>query len=347
MKCRRTKKLLEEYIEGNLDRDIEKDVEEHLRSCEKCAAEYNELKKYRDTLSLMNRKVAPPDLLDRIHGRIHEQEEKGITVLARRAVERIFLPARIKLPVEAAGLIAVVFLVFVLYNPFEEVKRTVPREGGPHVEDTVPVMKTKHRADAPLVRKTDDRKRARIPDEEVRLASKVAQPKISEKKASASAEVAVTEKIARSEKQDSKDSLYRVVLGPRIEDEAAVDKYAKEKAYSGNLSRDADSAKRVAPDRSVADSGSENEVSRIKALPVSVNMSISRITGDSGGKVISRKTDPATGITRSITVSIPSANLEQYMKRLRAQWPVKEEQLPEPESDKGTVTIIIILPLQQ
>jgi len=113
MKCRGVQKSLSEYVDGRLSAGSARSIEEHCASCDACANELAFLRAYRKRMSSLPGKTAPADFLEKFNRRLDVPE-------ARRGIVRtLFSPARIKLPLEAAGLLAAAALVFIILIPDE------------------------------------------------------------------------------------------------------------------------------------------------------------------------------------------------------------------------------------
>src|SRR3970040_773675 len=104
MECARTWGRLAAFIDGGLPEKEREGIAQHLRQCAQCAEEERALK---ETLSLLRNLPAgqaPPELLQGVRLRIGKEQEK--TPLWKK----LFLPAHIKIPLEAAA-VALVFLL--------------------------------------------------------------------------------------------------------------------------------------------------------------------------------------------------------------------------------------------
>ncbi len=74
MNCLKNKKLLNFYLDQTLDRDITKQVEEHLKSCSTCQEEYLKLKKIVSALNSISPQIAPVELTKNIMAKISQEE---------------------------------------------------------------------------------------------------------------------------------------------------------------------------------------------------------------------------------------------------------------------------------
>jgi hypothetical protein len=123
MECREIKKFLDQYIDNYLGSEQSAAVKKHLVSCRDCSAEINLLKKYRKEMASLKVVKAPADFLQELNLRIDKQS--GF----KKMIRTMFFPLKIKLPIEALGVIAASVLVVVLLNPIEQLKENI------HIED--------------------------------------------------------------------------------------------------------------------------------------------------------------------------------------------------------------------
>ncbi|MGA7103865.1 MAG: zf-HC2 domain-containing protein [Candidatus Deferrimicrobiaceae bacterium] len=116
MECTRTWDLLSSYLDGDLSDREQEGIADHIRQCSRCAEEERAL---RETLSLLRSlpaEAAPPELLKRVQLRIGENTAVPLW-------KKLFLPARIKIPLEAAAVVLVFLLV---YGIQKEMPATTP-----------------------------------------------------------------------------------------------------------------------------------------------------------------------------------------------------------------------------
>ena len=107
MKCKKIKDYLFEYTEGLLDNDTKKEVKEHLAVCKDCQAEYKAVIEYKTGMSRLKKVEAPSDFLSKVHTRIRQDS------LLERIYKKLFIPFKVKVPLELAGVIATaVFLIW-------------------------------------------------------------------------------------------------------------------------------------------------------------------------------------------------------------------------------------------
>lgn len=116
MDCSEVRKYLDQYIDKELEDDMFADIRKHISSCAGCKSELAGLRKYRKTLSSLEFVKAPSDFLESVNTRIIKKS------FLSRITETLFFPLKIKLPLEAAGLLAAVVVFVILLNPADQFK---------------------------------------------------------------------------------------------------------------------------------------------------------------------------------------------------------------------------------
>jgi hypothetical protein len=106
MDCARTWDRLSAYLEGDLPEKETEGIAQHLRQCARCAEEERALKETLALLRNLPARKAPPELLEGVRRRIGKEPEK--TPLWKK----LFLPAHIKIPLEAAAVVLVFLLAY-------------------------------------------------------------------------------------------------------------------------------------------------------------------------------------------------------------------------------------------
>ena len=110
MECAKVKELLSEYLDSALDAQTKALVEGHLSVCKVCSAELASLKAYIEQLGALKEVKAPEDFLEKVHARIKRRFE------FERIMRNLFVPVRIKLPLEAVAVTVVAFLIMFIYR---------------------------------------------------------------------------------------------------------------------------------------------------------------------------------------------------------------------------------------
>ena len=110
MECAKIKDLLSEYIDGTLDAQTKALIDEHLLACPECNEELASLKTLIRELGSVESFKAPDDFLEKLHGRLEPRFS------FRKIMRILFVPGRIKIPLEFATATAMAVLIFsILY----------------------------------------------------------------------------------------------------------------------------------------------------------------------------------------------------------------------------------------
>lgn len=131
MECAKIKDLLSEYIDGTLDATTKALIDEHLLACPNCKEELASLKTLIHELGSVESFKAPDDFLEKLHERLE------LRFSFRKIMRILFVPGRIKIPLEFATATAMVVLIFsILYiQQPEKMIQGVP-ESSTHVKMT-------------------------------------------------------------------------------------------------------------------------------------------------------------------------------------------------------------------
>jgi hypothetical protein len=106
MNCAGSKELFSEYIDDVLDPDTKAQLEGHVLQCANCRRVLEELKALVGELRAVEPVKAPDDFLDRLHERIEPRFGFG------KIIKKLFVPMRIKIPVQLVTATATAVLVF-------------------------------------------------------------------------------------------------------------------------------------------------------------------------------------------------------------------------------------------
>lgn len=118
MECSQVQKRLSAYLEGSLSPEEQALVEKHLKPCEKCSQSLLELKRTLEHLQGLPEVEPPPWLAERVMARVRSEPE------ARRGIWQIlFHPIHIKVPLEAAGVIAIAVTTIYLFKAMQPAMR--------------------------------------------------------------------------------------------------------------------------------------------------------------------------------------------------------------------------------
>ena len=131
MECARIKDLLSEHIDGALDAQTKTLIDEHLLICPECNEELASLKTLIRELGSVESFKAPDDFLEKLHERLEPR------VSFRKIMRILFVPGRLKIPLQFATATAMAVLIFsVLYIQQPEKLITDVPESSTHVRMT-------------------------------------------------------------------------------------------------------------------------------------------------------------------------------------------------------------------
>ena len=131
MECAKIKDLLSEYIDGTLDAQTKALIDEHLLACPECNEELASLKTLIRELGSVESFKAPDDFLEKLHERLEPRFS------FRKIMRILFVPGRIKIPLEFATATAMAVLIFsILY--IQQPEKMIPYvpESSTHVKVT-------------------------------------------------------------------------------------------------------------------------------------------------------------------------------------------------------------------
>lgn len=112
MECHIVRDIIHDYVLGTLDSGVTAALGEHLRHCRECAALHRETKRYYRAIKKTPLPAPPQDFIRQTMERIEQPRSRWRDVL-----EFLFYPLRVKIPMEAAGIILVSVLLFLVYRP--------------------------------------------------------------------------------------------------------------------------------------------------------------------------------------------------------------------------------------
>ncbi|NIN00444.1 MAG: hypothetical protein GTO24_20900 [candidate division Zixibacteria bacterium] len=178
MSCERLDRLIHLFLDGRLDQDQERELQEHLSKCERCAKRLALFQKIEGTAKRIPAKEPSQEYWNSFSSRLRakitarEQESPGFGL--KKALESIFAYSPLKIKV-AAGLVSIV-LVFIIGKLYIDYKGqeivpsqvTVQPEQPPPLEikdmeeEALPAAGTKERAQ-PIPEKPEVQKERVVP----------------------------------------------------------------------------------------------------------------------------------------------------------------------------------------
>jgi Putative zinc-finger len=119
MECPEIKGYLSEYLDSELDAEKSARIERHLKSCPDCREELDALRKVIETLGSMDAMEAPGGFMEEVHQRI--ERRSWVSSISRR----LFVPFRVKIPIQAASLVTACLLVLLIFHNMRTSKEVV------------------------------------------------------------------------------------------------------------------------------------------------------------------------------------------------------------------------------
>ncbi|NOZ63816.1 MAG: hypothetical protein GXO71_02535 [Caldiserica bacterium] len=275
MKCREVKKRLSEYMDGMLDARREKLIREHIAKCRNCTEELRSLQVSVNILNSLQEIKAPEDFLEKVQQRIEQPS------ISNRIIQKIFLPFRIKIPLEVVGVAATVLLIISIFNATESRKE---------IKEVTSIIRqgTQKESDKFLSRK---KKSASFPARSVSLSREKAEDISVGKEPSTPASGA--KKTLASAPGEKKMALTEIVLLLKIPGKGEESLKAEEKAC-----------------REISTGISPVEYSN------RVLLKLKEIVKLVGGKLLFVEYGKEPGRVKSITVQIPAKNLPLLADKL-------------------------------
>jgi hypothetical protein len=315
MKCGEIKERLSEYVDGILDPETKALVNEHLSACEDCQGTLASLKAVVSELGALESVEPPKDFLDQLHERIEERSRFP------KILRTLFLPMRVKIPLEFAGAVAVAILVFsILHTQKDQLRLAEPPVGLKQEGASEQVAMEKQQAKAPLgpIEK-------RAPE---RLALREELP---EDRLRATDEGVYKEDGADTSGKTVKDEAYKSQLAykaaraeqPPAEREAIELAFVMKKeigpeALAPGAAMEATPAPKKKIDRSLAlpQAAPSAKPERDEEVDDSL-LKLTRLIELVGGEVVSVQYDEETNTPESIRAEIPAKQMDTFYNKLK------------------------------
>lgn len=114
MACAEIKAFLSDYMDGILDADTKAVVDDHLAACQQCKEELETLRNMVEELGSLGAIEPPDDFLQQLHERIEQRS------WYKRILHALFVPLRVKLPLELVGAATMVILAIAVLQVQKE-----------------------------------------------------------------------------------------------------------------------------------------------------------------------------------------------------------------------------------
>jgi anti-sigma factor RsiW len=325
--------LLADYIDGILPPDEAADVKEHLARCAACREEHRFMKAYRKETAAFPTVPVPGDFLEKIHARIDAPAPRGL-------VRTLFFPLRIKLPLEAAGALALTVLAVFIFRPFGE-RGTEYRAEAPAVSEkaAMPGEKTDDRAPArggDMLARSESGARARRKAAHEEMESPARTEEITVTNGAEGAKTAAT--TDKAEQEETAD-MSIVLVASRAGSETP--------GTSGALKKKDTRADMITSlQQKGAQGESSADMSRAAEPPSKNQARVDVIVNQAwalGGRVLRVGDEDASGSRRLIIVEIPAKSYARFMTAIRGSWIVRKQSPAAPPARAGLLRLTMSL----
>lgn len=330
MNCEQVKTVLADYLDGAVTGDERAMVDAHLKGCAACREDLGFLKKYKKAIGKFPTLQAPDDFLEKVHRGIDAQKRGGI-------VRTLFFPLRVKVPLEAAALLALALTGVLIFKPYQTTMLEYAAEQDAAITDQKAGADRSGERDIALEKKYPS---AEKKDDTIAGTRREARP------APEQEGVAVTSSSQpggpQKEKQAAADETTEITLSLRlnaVEEEKAApeDLFIQEKSDSTGEARIQSSRNSL---RSSAAPTASRARKTERSTPDRSGIStIDSLARSLGGKIIKKVMDDKTGAARFVAIELPAENFNQFIGGLSAQWSVLGQVPAEPPRGSGTVRI--------
>ena len=323
MRCRQVKSLMDDYITGRLSPGKDRDMARHLQDCQKCREETEFLRTYLGQIKTIPDMKAPDGFLAGIRSGI-TAGNKGLSPgLPGRFAAFLFLPLKIKLPIEVAGLLATACITYFFIIPFIV----------PFMDHSIQIVEY---APEKIPSKSERNKTVSTQrTTTVSLAAKSRRtrelPAVSGEKSPDILEI----NLAVNQPGAPQESL--------LSDLSSRAESSKEEFASDSLPSPSMESAGIKARSSVSKSKSESQVSRSRAESrvnsgTSPTAAVRNIALSVNGKIIGEKR-PSAGKPASVTVELPQYRYIDFINKIDSIGAVKDKPADSEELNRRTITI--------
>ena len=318
MKCEQAKILLADYFDKRLPNGDMAAVKEHLRQCADCREELQFLKKYMKEIESFPSLKPPDNFLDSIHERLNRPRRGGV-------IRKLFVPVRVKVPLEAAALIALALTGVIIFKPFRQAELEVKPEGPIISEDekSEKAGQSGHRVirreRTPMIAKEDD----------------------TAGKKEREADLVQDTRVASSDSEGPAD-LSEITL------------YLKQHTATGGTTQLRDSiaeqkseqseeTKAVSRDYQAAKKDKAGAVRSKQTAPADEYQagvdSLANLAQSLEGRIIKKEYGPGAVSNQTVVVEIPAKNYARFMNGVRGGWSIQKQYPDAPSRSSRKVRI--------
>ncbi len=309
MNCSNIKKLLWDYIDELISQKNKKLIEQHLKICKDCAQEYKLLTKYKIKMFSLEKVKAPSDFLAKVQSRI--EQPKTI----ERLIKKLFIPFKIKIPLELAGaVITVIFLIWII-GPQQRMQDIVEDE-----KTALPVISEKKMA----VKTPDSLKAGKKPKDKItpRSIQKYGAQEFPAELEKAESIKDAGDKSMDFRKVDRDEDIMELVIV--VTDESRILSMSAVEGKSAEKSRKLDDALEIEDKKSIEVNKTQTVKKKEKKAPVTqiarFNRMLIQVTNIAlrlKGRVVKQEYDKEHIQFQSIIIEVPVKNYSIFLKELK------------------------------
>ncbi|MBU1078566.1 MAG: zf-HC2 domain-containing protein [Spirochaetes bacterium] len=314
MTCFNIRKFLWDYVDDELPEEEKEKVEKHLKTCRDCVKELKLLNQYKKRLSSLDEVKAPRDFLSKIHERL--EQPSGF----KKMIKTLFVPFRIKIPLELAGALITAIFIIVVLNPVQK---------SPMLEEerTVDMLSVKKKP-ASIVEKEDGSKLRLVSRSPRALKRDKDSDKLSEELSFAKE----AEMIADDESpaEDSENIMDLILLVSEEEGKVKGDSVPTGKSAQSDsiglsssvdekASGSSDNKRSVEKDEFIRKEKKSEAVKQEKVTASQLNvmmLQLTNITRKLKGRVVRQEYDKTKTRFQSVIIEVPSKNYSKLLKEL-------------------------------
>jgi len=112
MDCVTVRDTIHDYAAGAVDPGTKAEISRHLEECPQCRLLLKQTKAYYAAIRRSRQAIPPADFIEQTMERIRHPRSRW-----RELVSTLFLPLKIKIPLEALGVVMVSVVILILYRP--------------------------------------------------------------------------------------------------------------------------------------------------------------------------------------------------------------------------------------
>ncbi|HOO73573.1 MAG TPA: DUF2275 domain-containing protein [Spirochaetota bacterium] len=332
MKCAEVQKYLPDYLSGELDEKKLKAVEKHLQSCAECAEELNFYRAYTQELRAARPVKAPADFMEKLNRKLERRPSR------KSLIELLFLPLRSKLTLEAAGVLAVAFVVFFFWKPYEHKEPVyMPENEIQAMKDVQPQPAEEEKA---VNKKAAPSRTRRVAVKRARPADRITAAPESKKESAPAPALSESADLAYAPAK-SKKTVFKAIMTLYLEADrdSPLFQPVQERSASGASARD---EKQLAEQESAGSPVSKSAPVNREERRWRVDEHMASLVIGHHGTIVRRKLDLSGGSVHSYTVELPAGSLDGFLKDLKRLGPIKSAAVPKGDSIRTYVITIII-----